>query len=257
MENLGESETRALIQLIKPIADDEWIVGHRGSEWLALTPDLEEDLAFSSISQDEMGHAQFYYELLHSLGLPSADELVYLRPASDWTNAHVLETPNRDWAHTVALRYLYEVLDDIRHEALLGSWYQPLTDGVRKIRMEEKYHLQHFTTGFQLLATGTELSRQRLIEGIADIWPRLSDLFAWGGSEEFLEKLGLPNLAQSQLKHSWTIRMEKTFHDLELPWPGPVPGVKVNGRNGEHTQDLSDLLDVMTEVHQIDVSSPW
>ena len=257
MENLGESETHALIQLIQPIADDEWIVGHRGSEWLALTPDLEEDLAFSSITQDELGHAQFYYELLHSLGLPSADELVYLRPVSGWTNAQVLEMPNQDWAHTVALRYLYEVLDDIRHEALLGSWYQPLTDGVRKIRMEEKYHLQHFATGFELLATGTELSRQRLIEGITDIWPRLGDLFAWGGSEEFLDTLGLPNLAQSQLKQRWTARMEKTFYNLGLPWPGAVPEVTVNGRNGQHTQDLSDLLMVMTEVRQIDVSSPW
>ena len=49
--------------LIMALADDELILGHRHSEWTGWAPHLEEDLAFSSIAQDEMAHARLLYRL--------------------------------------------------------------------------------------------------------------------------------------------------------------------------------------------------
>ena len=46
------------------LADDELIIGHRHSEWTGWAPHLEEDLAFSSIAQDEMAHARLLYGLV-------------------------------------------------------------------------------------------------------------------------------------------------------------------------------------------------
>ena len=40
------------------IADDELILGWRNSEWTGVAPFLEEDVAFSSIAQNEIGHAR-------------------------------------------------------------------------------------------------------------------------------------------------------------------------------------------------------
>jgi Uncharacterized conserved protein len=42
-----------LKSLITYLADDEIILGHRDCEWTGVGPFLEEDLALSSIAQDE------------------------------------------------------------------------------------------------------------------------------------------------------------------------------------------------------------
>lgn len=51
----------ALTSLLYQLADDDFILAYRGSEWLGLAPHIEEDVAFSSISQDTMGHAAMFY----------------------------------------------------------------------------------------------------------------------------------------------------------------------------------------------------
>src|SRR5947208_15705344 len=51
-------------QLLLAIADDELILGWRNSEWTGSAPMLEEDVAFSSIAQNEIGHARALYQLL-------------------------------------------------------------------------------------------------------------------------------------------------------------------------------------------------
>ena len=45
------------------LADDELVLGWRDSEWTGIAPFLEEDVAFSSIAQNEIGHARALYEL--------------------------------------------------------------------------------------------------------------------------------------------------------------------------------------------------
>jgi len=50
--------------LLLSIADDELILGWRNSEWTGIAPFLEEDVAFSSIAQNEIGHARALYELV-------------------------------------------------------------------------------------------------------------------------------------------------------------------------------------------------
>jgi len=50
-------------QTLLELADDELILGWRNSEWTGIAPLLEEDVAFSSIAQNEIGHARAWYEL--------------------------------------------------------------------------------------------------------------------------------------------------------------------------------------------------
>src|ERR687893_522867 len=61
-------ETRvALAELLLTMADDEFVIGFWDSEWTGIAPLLEEDVAFSSIAQDEIGHARVWYEMLARL----------------------------------------------------------------------------------------------------------------------------------------------------------------------------------------------
>src|SRR6187455_1748252 len=52
------------VGLLLQLADDELILGWRNSEWTGIAPFLEEDVAFSSIAQNEIGHARALYELV-------------------------------------------------------------------------------------------------------------------------------------------------------------------------------------------------
>ncbi|HSH81356.1 MAG TPA: Phenylacetic acid catabolic protein, partial [Herpetosiphonaceae bacterium] len=54
----------ALRELLLSLADDDFVTGYTNSEWTGIAPMLEEDLAFSSLAQDELGHARLFYDLL-------------------------------------------------------------------------------------------------------------------------------------------------------------------------------------------------
>ena len=66
-------------QLLLELADDELILGWRDSEWTGIAPLLEEDVAFSSIAQNEIGHARALYELAAAELGTTADELAFDR----------------------------------------------------------------------------------------------------------------------------------------------------------------------------------
>src|SRR5215216_3904629 len=64
---LDTSAQTALAELLLAMADDEFVLGFWDSEWTGIAPLLEEDVAFASLAQDEIGHAQALYRLLADL----------------------------------------------------------------------------------------------------------------------------------------------------------------------------------------------
>ncbi len=44
-----------LESLLRSMADDEFVIGFSDSEWTGIAPILEEDIAMSSLAQDELG----------------------------------------------------------------------------------------------------------------------------------------------------------------------------------------------------------
>src|SRR5213083_3726493 len=110
------------VQKILEIADDELILGWRNSEWTGIAPLLEEDVAFSSIAQNEIGHARAWYELAaRELGT-TADELAFDRQPDEYRCSRLVElrlVP--DWARTIARHVVYETFDEERIAGLMGS----------------------------------------------------------------------------------------------------------------------------------------
>jgi len=126
----------ALAILLLAMADDEFVIGFADSEWTGIAPILEEDVAMSSIAQDEIGHARAFYELLADLVADGrdADALAYDRPPEGYYHARLLDHPRGDWARTIARRYLYDSADDVRLEALENS---------RQLEQAETRRLRH------------------------------------------------------------------------------------------------------------------
>jgi hypothetical protein len=119
-------------QLLLSLADDELILGWRNSEWTGIAPFLEEDVAFSSIAQNEIGHARALYELAaRELGT-DADALAFDRPLEEYRSAPLVELSRLEWARTIARHWLYETADAIRLDALEGSDDEELAGSPRR-----------------------------------------------------------------------------------------------------------------------------
>ena len=131
-------------QLLLELADDELILGWRDSEWTGIAPFLEEDVAFSSIAQNEIGHARALYELAaRDLG-GDADSLAFDRRPDEYRCAPLVQARLvGDWAGTIARHFLYEAADAVRIEALKASSAAELAGIAAKIAREETYHRLH------------------------------------------------------------------------------------------------------------------
>ena len=138
-------------QLLLAIADDELVLGWRDSEWTGVAPFLEEDVAFSSIAQNEIGHARALYELAaRDLGT-TADELAFDRKPEEYRCAQLVELRLPGWEHTIARHYLYEAADAERLERLKASDDEELAGLAAKIDREEVYHRMHAEMWFDRL----------------------------------------------------------------------------------------------------------
>ncbi len=160
------------------LADDELIIGWRDSEWTGIAPLLEEDVAFSSIAQNEIGHARALYELLSD----DADALAFDRAPDDYHCAPLVELKLLDWAHAIARRWLYEVADEIRISALKESL--PLA---AKIDREETYHRMHAEMWHERLRDAAQFR-----EAVEELWPYALGMLPSGEQRDALvSRVGL------------------------------------------------------------------
>jgi ring-1,2-phenylacetyl-CoA epoxidase subunit PaaC len=144
---VNESDVRSLLE----IADDELILGWRDSEWTGIAPLLEEDVAFSSIAQNEIGHARALYELVASERGTTADELAFDRAPEEYHCARIVELRLLDWEKTIARHYIYEEADARRLELLKQSDNPEIAGLAAKIDREETYHRMHAEMWFDRL----------------------------------------------------------------------------------------------------------
>jgi len=211
------------VQLLLALADDELILGWRNSEWTGIAPSLEEDVAFSSIAQNEIGHARALYELAaRELGT-DADALAFDRSLDEYRSAPLVELRRLEWARTIARHWLYETADAIRLEALRASDDAELAGIAAKIDREEVYHRIHAEMWVDRLL-GSDEGRPRLDEALGELWP-----YALGVLDEELR----PELVR---------RVEAK---LGRPMPDAEPVAR-----GTHEAELAELLDEMTMVRR-------
>ncbi len=154
-------------QRLLELADDELVLGWRNSEWTGIAPTLEEDVAFSSIAQNEIGHARALYELAAADLGTTADQLAFDRPPADYRCTPLVQlrlVP--DWGRTIARHYLYEAADEARITALKGSSDVEVAGLAAKIDREEVYHRLHAEMWAGLLH-----DEPRFRAAVDELWP--------------------------------------------------------------------------------------
>ncbi len=258
-ESMSPEVRTALKKLLYRMADDDLIIAHRNSEWTGLGPTLEEDIAFSSIAQDKLGHALGLYTILHEeLGEENPDTIAFGRTETTFTCCHFVELPIGDYAFSLVRHLLFDLADQIRFELLETSSFEPLARLARKVKGEIKYHLFHGAIWVKKLAAeGNEESRARIHTAVRESMPLALGIFEPVEEDQVLIEAGIfPG--EEHLCSLWLKGVEAIFEDAGIPMPdtselSPATG----GREGNHTEYLAPLLSEMTEVFRIDPSAEW
>ena len=282
------------LALILALADDELIIGHRHAEWTGWAPHMEEDLAFSSIAQDEMAHARLLLGLAGEMTGRGEDELALGRQPSEYRNAVLCERPNGEWGYTIARQYLYDTADAIRLAALEDSSWTELAELVKLLRLEEKYHLDHARTWFDRLARGPVTARQRLTEGLDAAIAEALSLFEPLPGEDQLVASGVLPRGMEDLLTEWLGEIGTNLEDVSLDFVleqhSPIgemvptssgeiadearfapPGIAredgrwvhrggfagAGGRQGRHSNDFLQLWEDLTGLYRAHEGAKW
>jgi ring-1,2-phenylacetyl-CoA epoxidase subunit PaaC len=172
-------------QALLGLADDELVLGWRDSEWTGIAPMLEEDVAFSSIAQNEIGHARAVYELLAGPE-GDADTLAFDRKPEEYRCAPLVELHLLEWAHTIARRWLYEVADEIRITALKDDPDSAVAGLAAKIDREEAYHRMHAEMWHERLR-----DEPRFQAAVEELWPYALGVLPAELRGELVSRVGL------------------------------------------------------------------
>src|SRR6188472_4363522 len=124
----SDKQMTAIKDLLFRMADEELILGHRNSEWTGLGPILEEDIAFSSMAQDKIGHAQALYEVLHKNGEADTDTIAFTRKEKDFKCCHFVEYPIGDYDFSLMRHFLFDTAEAIRFDMLCESSFEPVAN---------------------------------------------------------------------------------------------------------------------------------
>jgi ring-1,2-phenylacetyl-CoA epoxidase subunit PaaC len=249
---------KALRDLLFKMADDALIIGHRNSEWTGIGPMLEEDLAFSSMAQDKIGHALALYKILHEhLGEPDPDTLGFKRNALQFKCCQLVELPIGEYDFSLVRHFLFDHAEQLRYESLAKSSFQPLAQLAKKIKGEIKYHVMHADTLVTQLAQGSEEARARLQSSLNYLWPFALGIFEESEWEDEL----IANqifIGEKLLCQNWLEKIIPILEKATLTVPKTDESkIMFGGRKGFHSEYLQPLLNEMTEVTASDPKAEW
>jgi ring-1,2-phenylacetyl-CoA epoxidase subunit PaaC len=245
----------ALCGVLLAWADDELVVGHRHSEWTGFAPDIESDVALSSIAQEELGHARVFYEQVAAATATTPDALAFGRAPEAFRNAVLTEQPNGDWGFTIVRAWLYDHADAVRLADLAAAPVGPFAALARALQREEKYHLLFSDAWLVRLAAAGGDAPGRIQAALDAAWPGALGLFEETADHARLVAVGLlpAGTAAQRARFEADVRPRLEALGLRVPAAAPATG----GRSGRHTPALHALLDEMTSVWRTDPGARW
>lgn len=237
--------------------DDALVAAQRLSECITNAPQIEEDVAAANIALDLLGQARAWYEYAGAQhpDHPSEDDFAYRRSEREFTNALLVELPNRDFAHTVVRGFAFAAYQQAFYSALSLSpddFFSPLA---LKCGREVAYHVKHFSSWVVRLGDGTAESHRRSGAALEAVWPYTHELFSPDEVSDRLTAAGVaPDPAALRAPFEELVAPVLEEATLTLPETSWRPG---GGRAGLHTEAFGYLLAEMQSVARAYPAAQW
>lgn len=223
-------------------ADNCLILGQRLAEWCGHGPVLEQDIALTNISLDQIGQARMWYQYAAEVQGEgkSEDDLAYLRDAWDYRNVLLVEQPNGDFAKTILRQFLYDSYSCHFYEALMQSSNEPLQAIAAKSHKEALYHVKWSGDWVIRLGDGTEESRERISKALEELWPYSGELVNANQVENTAKELGYGvDLGLLKTKRDTKVKEVLMKATLEAP---TNTYAQEGGKDGRHSEYLGYIL---------------
>ncbi|WP_406357999.1 1,2-phenylacetyl-CoA epoxidase subunit PaaC [Streptomyces sp. NBC_00658] len=225
------------------LGDDALVGAQRLAQWCTRAPELEEEVALANIGLDLLGQARLLYARAGQVDGTGRgeDAYAYFRDADDFRNVRLAELPGGDFAFTITRLLVLSSWRLAVFERLAVTTPDPVLAAIAAKGVKElTYHRQYAAEWAVRLGDGTEESRRRMRDALADVAPYADELFK-GAAEVRDEVLAV-------------LRQVTDAAGLVLPEAAPVPG---HGREGDHTEHLAPLLAELQSVARAHPEATW
>lgn len=246
----------ARLELLLALADDALVLGHRHVQWTGVAPHLEEDLAFTSIGLDAMGHALVWYRLAAELTGRDADELALGRPPERFRCCALVERPDGDWAFTIVRHWLADTAETARLEWLGSSAWRPLADAAAAPLREQSWHLRHAQEWMDRLVAGPDEARERLAAALTAALPEAAGLFAPSVGETELVADGTLATPSATALARWRAARAAELVDWGLGHFVTLLDAPA-GERTRRTDDFAELWRELTGLHRAHPGARW
>ena len=245
------------VQYLLRIGDSALILAQRLGEWTGHAPVLEEDIALANMALDLVGQARAL--LTHAGQLEGAghdeDQLAYLRDERDYRNATLVELPRGDFAFTVVRNAMMATYFKLLWEKLAQSSDAEVAAIAGKAVKEARYHQQHAADWCVRLGDGTDESRRRMEQALAQLWPYGAELFADDAVDEHAARTGLGPRG-SELREAWQAEMAEILGEAKLGAPAQTPFMST-GKRGVHSEHMGYILAEMQHLQRAYPGGVW
>jgi ring-1,2-phenylacetyl-CoA epoxidase subunit PaaC len=239
-------------EFLLAFADDEHFMGQQHTEWIGVAPFLEEDVAFASIAQDELGHASLLYSLVAGDDDAYIDMLAYDRGASEYRSAWLVEQPFTDWASALVRHWLYDSAEVLRWGLVANSSLIGLAHTVDRALSEELFHRRHADALLNVLLANHE-SRERLLAVLPNVLSLAVGLFdPVAGEDEAIAEGVVSGSFASQFP-AWKAGVDERFGAVN--WAQIAKPDQHN--RTRRSEPFTALLSRMREVIDLDPHARW
>ncbi len=252
------ADSRHLLEFVLRQGDNALVLGHRMSEWCGTGPALEEDIALANTALDLIGQTQMW--LAYAAELEgrdrSANDLAFMRDATDFRNLLLLEQPNRDFGHTMMRQFLFDAYQVPFLQALESSADQRVADIAAKSGREARYHLERSSDIVIALGDGTEESHRRMQDALDRLWSYAGEMFVTDETDIAMHNAAIaPDL---KLIHAqWNDTVQARLNKATLAVPDST-FVHKGGKNGvRHEEHLGHMLATMQVLQRSYPNSVW
>jgi len=252
-----ELDRRADVQYLLRIGDTCLILAQRLGEWCGHAPVLEEDIAMTNMALDLVGQARALLTRAGQLEGRAHDEdqLAFLRNERDYFNATLVELPRGDFAFSVLRNAMAATLLKLLWERLQSSSDAEVAAIAAKAIKEARYHQQHAADWAVRLGDGTDESRSRMENALAQLWRYVPELFAADAIDEAARASGL-GPAWSELREAWFSEMASVLDEATLAMPAESAFMST-GKRGVHSEHMGYILAEMQHLQRAYPGGAW